>query len=201
MECVTTVFAPKKISHRFHASLTFPVNPLLFVFFVSLSTYRYTSTCAHTYTHRCSSVVPVAVDEGIEGQSIIPATGEVNHVDLRTEIMDIKWPACECGMTSTVETPSPHYCSPFSEGIIGLKTSFHPLMARLSCIEWWPARAQMGFKCISKLGKVPKKLAERSLNFAPLVAIRFPSSISSFMAFFKQAIHFSPFNKEGLLFF
>lgn len=41
-----------------------------------------------THTHRLS--VPVAVNEGIEGQSIIPATGEVHHVDLRMEIMDIR---------------------------------------------------------------------------------------------------------------
>lgn len=47
----------------------------------------------HTRTHRLS--VPVAVNEGIEGQSIIPATGEVHHVDLRMEIMDIRGPTRE----------------------------------------------------------------------------------------------------------
>lgn len=41
----------------------------------------------------------MAVNEGIEGQSIIPATGEVNHVDLRTAIMDIRGPTCECSLT------------------------------------------------------------------------------------------------------
>lgn len=55
---------------------------------------------------RCSTV-PVAVDEGIEGQSIIPATGEVNHVDLRTEIMDNKGSACECSMTPIAQTLLP----------------------------------------------------------------------------------------------
>lgn len=44
----------------------------------------------------------MAVDEGIEGQSIIPATGEVNHVDLRTKIMDIRGPPCKC--TATPDT-------------------------------------------------------------------------------------------------
>lgn len=41
----------------------------------------------------------MAVNEGIEGQSIIPAAGEVNHIDLRTEIMDIRGPTCKCGLT------------------------------------------------------------------------------------------------------
>lgn len=45
----------------------------------------HTPTPMHTH-------IPVAMDEGIESQSIIPATGEVNHIDLRTEIMDIQEP-------------------------------------------------------------------------------------------------------------
>lgn len=47
----------------------------------------------------------MAVDEGVEGQSIIPAAGEVNHVDLRTGIMDIKGPTYECSMTPTAVAP------------------------------------------------------------------------------------------------
>lgn len=43
--------------------------------------------------------IPVAMDEGIESQSIIPATGEVNHIDLRTEIMDVQDPTWESSMT------------------------------------------------------------------------------------------------------
>lgn len=34
--------------------------------------------------------VPVTVDEGVEGQSVIPAAGEVHHVDLTREILEVK---------------------------------------------------------------------------------------------------------------
>lgn len=81
---------------------------------------------ANTHT-LSSSTVPVAVDEGIEGQSIIPAAGEVNHVDLGTEIMDIKGPACEWGMTPIVETVAPILGTIF----IGLKLYFHTQIASL----------------------------------------------------------------------
>lgn len=84
------------------------------------------------HTHTTCFTVPVAVDEGIEGQSIIPATGEVNHVDLRTEIMDIKGPTCECSMTPAVETPSPQCRLPFSSIYITLKTTFLSQIAGLS---------------------------------------------------------------------
>lgn len=32
----------------------------------------------------------MAVDEGVEGQSIVPATGEVDHVDLGTEMVEVR---------------------------------------------------------------------------------------------------------------
>lgn len=75
--------------------------PCVYVFhflsiFLSAQTHTQRETERDTHRERQREweraliVVPVAVDEGIEGQSIIPATGEVNHVDLRREIMDIK---------------------------------------------------------------------------------------------------------------
>lgn len=40
--------------------------------------------------------VPVAVDEGVEGQSIIPTTREVNYVDLRRETLTTIFEASRC---------------------------------------------------------------------------------------------------------
>lgn len=111
------------------------ISPLYCFLFLCLNTpccifFLFLFLQSHTHSHS-HSTVPVAVDEGVEGQSIIPATGEVNHIDLRTEIMDIKGPTCECSVTPSVETLSPQYWLPFSSVFIGLKTSFHFQIASL----------------------------------------------------------------------
>lgn len=81
---------------------------VIFLFYTEKEmTHLQTCVLAHIYTHTRAYTrlfaVPVAVDESIEGQSIIPATGEVNHVDLGTKIMDIRGPVCECSTTPALQ--------------------------------------------------------------------------------------------------